>query len=700
MSFLPFHPWLLFYPIASITSLILSFGILKGRPKTLSSKNFLLFTLSISLWELFAFLHRIAATEDLSMLFLQFAIVFYSLNPLLLLMTVIFLWREDIRFYLLLIPAIPLYVLHFAFVKLNLVATGYGWSYTLELNAFTIIDYFAYVLCMLEVCLFIAFLIKRVKSSIIRRKYLIILTYFILFYVFGVFGLNILLTENPEMPPPGGLNTFLFFLGVSYAFSIKEKTVKPISEEIKNLLLEQYTSFIRRFVEVAPGKELGQSFIELERFLSRVGLKDALESDSEGRLILKPDVLDKADLVITMEETLHYLEAKPWAVKLSDSLLKLLNTVYMKIEDKSSFKRMVIRHEDFLRRMDVIYGLAGGEFIPEIEKDDSLRGLPDWQACLRLCRRLISAIIQDFYYNVGNTMESKMLSFSLLNRLRISSLGDVEIRDVEEALSAMPSDKRIPALLDNFIPFIAWMIEELYKKLGDNISDLINRIRSVLRLNLDVAVRTLVYNNLVESLLGRIPHSYVSLLKLAEGFTIKDLSRFSSKIGLEHEKLIGKSILLEFEPGSPYLEYVRDYIIEALAHEELSIIVTRKGSPLQDRLQDLRNVKFIHPSLMALHVVLHSESEVYVPLQDVVQVLETLGRSIRSSSSHIFVVFDGITDFMTQHGFEKTYRFIRSMLELSPKVSLMVMLNVKAWGENIKSALEELLNITVRVEEH
>jgi len=698
MNFFPFHPWLLFYPAAAISSLLIALQILKGKPKTLSSKNFLLFTISVSLWETFAFLHRTAPSEDLSWIFLQFTIIFFSLNPLLLLVTVLFLWKEDPKFYLLMVPAIPLYILHFTYVKTYIIPTkNYGWSYRFETSYFTTIEHLIYLLCMFEICFLIAFLIKRVKSSIIRRKYIIILIYFIVFYVFGVFGLNLILTENPEMPPPGGINTYLFFLGVSYAFSIREKTIKPkIGEDI---LFNQYASFINKFIEVAPGKELGQSLIELERYLTRVKLRHALEQDSEGRLILKPNALDKVDLLTLIEETLHYLEDKPWAIELSSNLLRLLNTVYIKVSDKNSFRRIVIRYEDFLKKTDVLYGLAGGEFITEVEHDDSLRELPDWQACLRLCRRLISSILQDFYNNVGNIVESKIVSFSLLSRLSISSLGEVETKNIEEEIKSIPQDERIPILLENFIPFIAWMVEELYKKTSNNIDGIIKRLRLVLRLNIDVAFRTMVYTSLVESLSRRIPSTYISILKLAEGFTEKDLSRFSSRIGFDHEKLIGKGILLEFEPGNPYLDYVKDYVIEALAHGDTIIVITRRGSPLQDSLQDQRSIKFIYPSLMTLRTAVLSESEIQVSLQDVIEVLESLGRSIRNAPSFVFVVFDSITDFLTQHGFEKTYRLIRSMLELNPsKVSLMVTLNIKAWGENIRSALEELLNITIRVD--
>ncbi|MEM2821517.1 MAG: hypothetical protein QXM98_04610, partial [Thermoproteota archaeon] len=673
MSILPFHPWLLLYPITAIIAFVISLRIIRSGPKTLSSKNFLFFTLTLSLWEIFAFLHRIAPDEYLSKLFFHIGSLFLVLNPLLLLMSILFLWKEDPRFQLLMIPSIPLYILHLLFSNIKVIkTTEYGWSYTFELNIFSIINYLAYFLCLILICLSIVFLITRVRSSIIRRKYIIILVYFVLFYVFGVFGLNILLSENPNMPPPGGINIFLFFLGVSYAFSLREKaSLKLGNKKIKDLLLEQYASFIKKFIEVAPGKELGQSLIELERYLARVGLKDMLEHNSEGTLILKPDILEKANLVTIMEGTISYLEDKPWALELVHSLLPVLNTVYANLENKNEFRRIIIYHEDFLKKTDMIYALAGGEFLSEIGEDNSLKNLPNWQACLRLFRRLVSMILQDFYNIVGDAIESKILSFSLLNRLKISRLGQVEIEGVEEAIKNMPQNERIPALLDNFIPLIAWMIEEIYKKIGGDIEDLIKRLRIALKLDMDVAIKTMIYSNLVESLSGRIPSEYVSMLKLAEGFTLKDLTKFSSKINLDHNELIGKGILLEFEPKSTYLEYIRDYVVEALAHGGLSIVLTRKGSSLQDKLQDLRSIRFIHPSLMTLRTTSISDFETHVPLQDVVQILESLGRSVKSSSSPVFIVFDGLTDFVTQHGFEKTYKLIRSMLELAPsKVSL------------------------------
>jgi len=615
-------------------------------------------------------------------------------------MTVLFLWKRNLKFYLLIIPPIIIHLVYVLLSEIDVVQTEYGWSYIMEFNIFLIANYLTVIFYSLLICFLIIFLIERVKNILLRKKYFIILVSFIIFYIIGVLGINLSLYFNPHIPPPGGISTFLLFLGVSYAFSIQEVVaIESKTEETKSILLEEYASFLRKFLEVLPSKELGESMFELERYLTNVGLSDILDSYSKNKLVLKPNVLNKADLVMLADKTLNYLEDRSWSLDLADSLLPVLNAIYASIENKYEFRRIIIRHEDFLKRIDVLYGLADRDFLLEVKKDDSLKDFPNWLACLRLCRRLLLILLKDFYDVVGDLIETKILSFSLLKDLKVSKLGKVDISKLEKNLSTMPQDERITALLDNFIPFIAWMVEELYKKLGDNIDSVIEHLRLVLKLNMDVAMKTMVYNSLVESLSKRIPPSYVSMLKLAEGFTVKDLSRFSSRIGLEHEKLVGKGILLEFEPGSKYLEYVKDYVIETLAHEDTAIIITRKGSPLQDRLQELRGIKFIHPSLMVLHTTSISESEVHVPMQDMIQILESLGRCVKSSPSSVFVVFDNITDFVTQHGFEKTYRLIRSMLELNPsKVSLMVTLNIKAWGEKVKSALEETLNIIIRAE--
>jgi|GEM_PF-2344007 len=699
MDFFTFHPWLLLYPVAGILSLVLSFRIVKGRSNTLASKNFLFFSLSIFIWDLLVFLHRTIPNEALSKMLFNIASIFYTLSPFFLLMTVLFIWKKDLKFYLLIIPAIILYVVYILFSKTAVVQTEYGWSYVMEFNILLVMNYLNILFYSILICSLIIFLIKRVKNMVIRKKYLIILASFILFYLIGVLGLNLVLYLNPHIPPPGGISTFLLFLGVSYAFSLRESVaLEPKAEEAESLLFEEYASFIMKFLEVAPSKELGESMIELERYLTRVGLVDILDRDSENKLILKPGVLNKANLIALANETLNYLEDRPWSLGLADSLLPVLNTIYARIENKYEFRRIIVRHEDFLKRTDILYGLANGDFLLEVEKDNSLKDFPNWLACLRLCRRLILVLLKDFYNIVGDSIESKILSFSLLKDLKVSKFGKIDISKLEKTISTMPQDERIPALLDNFMPFIAWMIEELYERLGDKIEDAIRRLRIALGFNMEVALRTTVYSNLIDSLSNRIPLQYVSMLKLAEGFTVKDLTKFSSRINLDHSKLIGKSVLLEFEPKSTYLEYIRDYVIEALAHDELSIVITRKGSSLQDKLQDLKNVRFVHPSLMTLRTTTVSEFETQVPLQDIVQILESLGRSVKVSSLPVFVVFDSLTDFMTQHGFEKTYKLIRSMLELAPsKMSLLVPLNVKAWGENVRSTLEELLNIRVQV---
>ncbi|HMK83239.1 MAG TPA: response regulator [Candidatus Bathyarchaeia archaeon] len=68
--------------------------------------------------------------------------------------------------------------------------------------------------------------------------------------------------------------------------------------------------------------------------------------------------------------------------------------------------------------------------------------------------------------------------------------------------------------------------------------------------------------------------------------------KFSKQLGIEHSKLVGKKILLEFDPTTDYERLVRDFVSECTFLEEGVIIVTRKGSRVRQALQGDEGAKF------------------------------------------------------------------------------------------------------------
>jgi two-component system response regulator VicR len=86
--------------------------------------------------------------------------------------------------------------------------------------------------------------------------------------------------------------------------------------------------------------------------------------------------------------------------------------------------------------------------------------------------------------------------------------------------------------------------------------------------------------------------------------------KFSKQLGIEHSKLVGKKILLEFDPTTDYERLVRDFVSECTFLQEGVIIVTRKGSRVRQALEGDESAKFTElEGASELIPVLKSNSE-------------------------------------------------------------------------------------------
>ncbi|HMK84222.1 MAG TPA: response regulator [Candidatus Bathyarchaeia archaeon] len=117
--------------------------------------------------------------------------------------------------------------------------------------------------------------------------------------------------------------------------------------------------------------------------------------------------------------------------------------------------------------------------------------------------------------------------------------------------------------------------------------------------------------------------------------------KFSKQLGIEHSKLVGKKILLAFDPTTDYERLVRDFVSECTFLEEGVIIATRKGSRVRQALEGDEGAKFIELERASeLLPVLKSNSE--EPLTIVIDTLTDLvlnrdSNSTRPTSVQTFV---------------------------------------------------------------
>ncbi|MGB9134232.1 MAG: MEDS domain-containing protein [Candidatus Bathyarchaeia archaeon] len=178
--------------------------------------------------------------------------------------------------------------------------------------------------------------------------------------------------------------------------------------------------------------------------------------------------------------------------------------------------------------------------------------------------------------------------------------------------------------------------------------------------------------------------------------------KFSKRIGVNHGYVVGRSLLLEFDPASNYEEAVQDFVLEASANAESVIVFTSKGGTLHTLLSRQENVKFLLLTNLASGPKNGRHSEgVMVPANNTSLLLDALNRAVKSHPDGNFnLVFDNLTSLILQVGFEKTYNFVRYALEILSSINAtsIFLFNPSAHDQKIASSLKSLFSSQIAFE--
>lgn len=139
--------------------------------------------------------------------------------------------------------------------------------------------------------------------------------------------------------------------------------------------------------------------------------------------------------------------------------------------------------------------------------------------------------------------------------------------------------------------------------------------------------------------------------------------KFSRQLGIEHNKLGGKKILLEFEPRTDYERLVRDFALECAFLGESVIIMTKKGSSIHQAVDGDQGIKFI----------------------DLERAPELLPVLKENSDGPLSMVIDSLTDlalsgYFDGSGYNGMYKFVQSTIETidEPSITALFLLNPSA----------------------
>jgi hypothetical protein len=170
---------------------------------------------------------------------------------------------------------------------------------------------------------------------------------------------------------------------------------------------------------------------------------------------------------------------------------------------------------------------------------------------------------------------------------------------------------------------------------------------------------------------------------------------FSKLLNIPHKKLVGRKILLEFDPSSDEGKVIDSLTKEAIANVEPIFIFTSERSPMHSRLAKHQAVKFFLLSSSISIPKSTSENEILLPAKNTALILDTLNKVLEEHAhTNIFLVFDKISELINLVGFDKAYKFLLYVLEMLPqtKATALFLLNASAHELKVVSQIRGLFH--------
>jgi len=175
---------------------------------------------------------------------------------------------------------------------------------------------------------------------------------------------------------------------------------------------------------------------------------------------------------------------------------------------------------------------------------------------------------------------------------------------------------------------------------------------------------------------------------------IERVNAFSKLIGLNHEELIGRSLLLEYDPTTDYENRVLDFVSEGLDNNENVYVLTKRGSALYPPLARMDSVGlFLLTPKVTSPKTTDVKNEMLIPSNNTTLILDTFNRLLDiHSDTRVSIVFDNLTDLLLSIGFDKTYAFTRYSTELLalPRITSIFLMNSNAHDQKTTASIRGL----------
>jgi hypothetical protein len=171
---------------------------------------------------------------------------------------------------------------------------------------------------------------------------------------------------------------------------------------------------------------------------------------------------------------------------------------------------------------------------------------------------------------------------------------------------------------------------------------------------------------------------------------------FSRTVGLSHDEIAGRKILLEYDPLSGYERILRTLATEAASNFERVILFTRKDSPIHSTMENELGLRMFVLTSRVSYPKIESENVVLIPAFDSSLILDSMNKTIEAYASTPFtIIFDNISHQIFTLGTERAHSFVRQALELmaSSRITGVFLLNYPAHDPKTVSMFENLFDL-------
>jgi len=170
---------------------------------------------------------------------------------------------------------------------------------------------------------------------------------------------------------------------------------------------------------------------------------------------------------------------------------------------------------------------------------------------------------------------------------------------------------------------------------------------------------------------------------------------FSKAVGMEHDDIAGKKLLLEYDPQGNYDEVLRSLLAENASNIERTVVFTRRESPLYHLARRQPGSKIFLLTSRVSYPRMESENLFLLPSYDTSLLLDALNKTIEAFAGSSFtIILDNISHFIFTIGPDRTNSLVRQALELmiSDKITGVFLINSFAHDSRTVSGFENMFD--------